>query len=117
MTHTPGSSAHAVAEHALAVILASSRGIIGHNVTSHRGQWRGHPVTLPPELSELTLGIVGPGLIDQALARKAGALGMRVVALGSARFDTRRPHCSGSPGRRRRRNCWRSPTSSRCTVR
>jgi len=97
VTHTPGSNAHAVAEHALAVILAAIRGIIGHNAASHRGQWRGHPVSFPPELSELTLGIVGPGLIGQALACKAGALGMRVVALGSARFDTGRAALLGLP--------------------
>lgn len=95
VTHTPGSNAESVAEHALALMLAATRGIVRHDRAAHMGQWPTPPVTLPPELSELTLGIVGPGLIGQALARKAKALGMTVIATGSNRFDDRRAEAIG----------------------
>ncbi|MDX3767880.1 MULTISPECIES: NAD(P)-dependent oxidoreductase [unclassified Streptomyces] len=87
VTHTPGSNAEAVAEHALAMIMVMTKELLPHHGSAHQGLWRGHPVSFPRELSELTLGIVGPGLIGQALARKAQTLGMTVVALGSRRFD------------------------------
>lgn len=89
VTHTPGSNAEAVAEHALALMFTAIRGIVRHNRGAHTGQWLVHPQALPPELSDLTLGIVGPGLIGQALSRKARALGMTVIAAGSTRFDDR----------------------------
>lgn len=44
--------------------------------------------TLAPalEIAELTLGLVGTGRIAQEVARKAQALGMRVIATGSEHF-------------------------------
>ncbi|MEE1783749.1 NAD(P)-dependent oxidoreductase [Streptomyces sp. SP17BM10] len=79
VTHTPGSNANAVAEFALAQLLALTRDLAAHSERSHRGAW-GAPATPPRELSELTLGIVGPGLIGTALATRASALGMTVQA-------------------------------------
>jgi phosphoglycerate dehydrogenase-like enzyme len=87
VTHTPGANAEAVAEHALALLFAAIRSVVRHDRAAQRGEWPGGPVPLAPELAELTLGIIGPGLVGQALARKATALGMTVIALGSARFD------------------------------
>ncbi|MYR37479.1 oxidoreductase, partial [Streptomyces sp. SID4944] len=57
VTHTPGSNADAVAEFALAQLLTLTRDIRSYDAAAHRGEWRA-PVTPPPELSELTLGIV-----------------------------------------------------------
>lgn len=79
VTHTPGSNANAVAEFALAQLLTLTRDLVIHNERSHRGTW-GAPATPPRELSDLTLGIVGPGLIGTALATRARALGMTVQA-------------------------------------
>ncbi|MFI1842382.1 NAD(P)-dependent oxidoreductase [Streptomyces microflavus] len=79
VTHTPGSNADAVAEFALAQLLALTRGLRSYDEAAHRGEWRA--ATAPPEeLSELTLGIVGPGRIGRALAGRASALGMEVQA-------------------------------------
>lgn len=80
VTHTPGSNANAVAEFALAQLLALTRGLTAHNDASHQGRWRapGGPVV---ELSELTLGIVGLGRIGLALAGRATAMGMTVQGL------------------------------------
>ncbi|MYS83577.1 oxidoreductase [Streptomyces sp. SID5474] len=80
VTHTPGSNANAVAEFALAQLLALTRDLPAHNEAAHRGNWR-TPAAPTVELSELTLGIVGPGRIGLALADRAKALGMRVQGL------------------------------------
>ncbi|MFI9274510.1 NAD(P)-dependent oxidoreductase [Kitasatospora sp. NPDC052896] len=82
VTHTPGSNADAVAEFALAQLLTLSRNLAVHNSHSHRGVWRGAPAGQPRQLAELTLGVVGFGLIGRALARRARALGMPVLAHG-----------------------------------
>ncbi|MEV1088606.1 NAD(P)-dependent oxidoreductase [Streptomyces microflavus] len=90
VTHTPGSDADAVAEFALAQLLALTRGLRSHDEAAHRGEWRA--ATAPPEeLSELTLGIVGPGRIGLALAGRASALGMEVQAF------SRRPATTSAP--------------------
>jgi D-3-phosphoglycerate dehydrogenase len=90
ITHTPGSNAAAVAEFALAQLLALTRGLRSYDEAAHRGEWRA--ATAPPkELSELTLGIVGPGRIGLALAGRASALGMEVQAF------SRRPATTSAP--------------------
>ncbi|MFJ4674147.1 NAD(P)-dependent oxidoreductase [Kitasatospora purpeofusca] len=81
VTHTPGSNADAVAEFALAQLLALTRDLAGHNTASHRGDWRS-PAAPARALSELILGILGPGRIGRALAGRARALGMTVQGLG-----------------------------------
>ncbi|MFC8725877.1 NAD(P)-dependent oxidoreductase [Streptomyces bacillaris] len=90
VTHTPGSNADAVAEFALAQLLTLTRDIRSYDAAAHRGEWRA-PMTPPPELSELTLGIVGAGRIGLALAGRAGALGMDVQALARHRDAARAP--------------------------
>ncbi|MFI9785101.1 NAD(P)-dependent oxidoreductase [Kitasatospora sp. NPDC051984] len=80
VTHTPGSNANAVAEFALAQLLALARDLPAHNDAAHQGSWRA-PAAPAVELSELTLGIVGLGRIGLALAARATALGMEVQGL------------------------------------
>ncbi|MEV6979568.1 NAD(P)-dependent oxidoreductase [Kitasatospora sp. NPDC093806] len=80
VTHTPGSNANAVAEFALAQLLALTRHLPASNEAAHRGRWQ-PPAAPAAELSDLTLGIVGLGRVGRALAARAGALGMAVRAL------------------------------------
>ncbi|WP_329457815.1 NAD(P)-dependent oxidoreductase [Streptomyces sp. NBC_01497] len=80
VTHTPGSNASAVAEFALAQLLALTRGLVALNESSHSGSW-GSPGSSVRGLAELTLGIVGLGRTGRALAERAGALGLAVLAL------------------------------------
>ncbi|GAA3503388.1 hypothetical protein GCM10019016_104980 [Streptomyces prasinosporus] len=80
VTHTPGSNATAVAEFALAQLLALARNLPEHNKTAHQGRWSG-PAAPAVELSELTLGVLGLGRIGRALAERAAALGMTVQGL------------------------------------
>ncbi|MFP8959050.1 NAD(P)-dependent oxidoreductase [Streptomyces nanhaiensis] len=77
VTHTPGSNANAVAEFALAQLLALTRNLVAHNEAAHGGRWS-TPAAPAVELSELTLGIAGLGRIGSALAGRAAALGMAV---------------------------------------
>ncbi|MFJ2397356.1 NAD(P)-dependent oxidoreductase [Streptomyces sp. NPDC087843] len=87
VTHTPGSNANAVAEFALAQLLALTRGLTVHNEAAQRGRWIA-PVAPAVELSELSLGIVGLGRIGQALAERATALGMAVQGLSRCPTET-----------------------------
>ncbi|MEV7119523.1 NAD(P)-dependent oxidoreductase [Kitasatospora griseola] len=84
VTHTPGSNANAVAEFALAQLLALIRDLPAHNEALQHGGWR-TPAGPAVELSELTLGIVGLGRIGLALAGRATALGMEVQGLSRHR--------------------------------
>ncbi|URN14102.1 oxidoreductase [Streptomyces radiopugnans] len=77
VTHTPGSNATAVAEFALAQLLALVRNLPAYDEASHRGRWSA-PAAPAAELSMLTLGIAGLGRIGTALADRARALGMTV---------------------------------------
>ncbi|MFF7522094.1 hypothetical protein [Streptomyces pseudovenezuelae] len=56
VTHTPGSNATAVAEFALAQLLALTRNLSKHNEAARHGSWSG-PAAPAVELSELTLGV------------------------------------------------------------
>ena len=84
--NTPGSNATAVAEYVVAQAVFLSRDVSHYNTETHKGHWS--KGSLPPgqEFSELTLGLVGTGGIAQQVARKARALGIKVIATGSERF-------------------------------
>jgi D-3-phosphoglycerate dehydrogenase len=66
-----------VADHALMMILALSRGLERQIATTRSGGWS-LPGDLPRRLSTQTLGLVGMGRTGQALARRAQVLGMSV---------------------------------------
>jgi D-3-phosphoglycerate dehydrogenase len=76
-----GGSPYAPAELTLALILASSRGIVEDAVALRAGAWQ---TTVGIELNGKTLGIVGYGAIGALVARYGHALGMHVVAWGRA---------------------------------
>jgi D-3-phosphoglycerate dehydrogenase / 2-oxoglutarate reductase len=69
-----------VATHALAMILTLNRDLPALDRSVRAGNWHIGAQTVIRRLSELTLGIVGFGRIGEALARRAVALGMTVVA-------------------------------------
>lgn len=84
--NTPGSNATAVAEYVLAQTLFLSRDLDLYSAKTHQGQWSKGLLAPALQIAELTLGLVGSGRIAQALAHKAQALGMKVIATGSERF-------------------------------
>jgi phosphoglycerate dehydrogenase-like enzyme len=76
VTITPGTNEHSVAEHALAMLLALSRGFPLRDRQVRRGEWR--KVALP-RLAGQTLGIVGLGRIGKALAGRVVGLDVRIL--------------------------------------
>ena len=77
--NTPGANAIAVAEHALALMLAMARHIGRANELMHAGKWEKKSLQ-GTELRGKTLGIVGLGRIGMEVARRARAFGMEIVA-------------------------------------
>ena len=78
VTITPSGNFGAVAEHAFGLMLAVARRVvIGANDT-RAGHWRRKQVFIP--LRGSTLGIVGLGRIGRAIAARAKAFDMRVIA-------------------------------------
>ncbi|MGA9811700.1 MAG: phosphoglycerate dehydrogenase [Terriglobales bacterium] len=77
--NTPGANAIAVAEHALALMLAMARHIGRANELMHAGKWEKKSLQ-GSELRGKTLGIVGLGRIGMEVARRARAFGMEIVA-------------------------------------
>lgn len=81
----PGCNHHAVAEMALGMLISLARSIGRADRAMRQGQWvsaRG------VELWGKTLGIIGLGNIGKALALRARAMGMHVLAMDSVRDTT-----------------------------
>src|SRR4051794_7738118 len=82
VTNVPDFCLDEVSDHAMALLLAVARRIVPFASETARGEWapsRGRDL---PRLRGKTLGIVGYGNIGRALAPKAAAFGMRVLAFG-----------------------------------
>src|SRR5256884_5096825 len=77
--NTPGANAVAVAEHALAMMLAMARHLCRANELMHAGKWEKKSLQ-GTELRGKTLGVVGLGRIGMEVARRARAFGMEIVA-------------------------------------
>ena len=80
VVHAPGSNSQAVAEHALALMLACVKHTRRIDQLTRKGDWSPRFDVRNVELGGRTLGIVGIGNIGRRVAKFAGALGMRVLA-------------------------------------
>jgi len=78
VTNTPNAAtvAVAVAEHALALLLALARKIPQLDLRVRNGEWPGGQLT---QLAGRTLGIIGTGAVGIRLARIAEGIGMRIL--------------------------------------
>jgi D-3-phosphoglycerate dehydrogenase len=74
--NTPGVNAHAVAEHALALMLAVTRAIPAMDAAMRAGGW---PRRMLTQLEGKTLGLVGLGAIGTRVAELARPFGMRLL--------------------------------------
>lgn len=79
VVNAPLASTDAVAEHTLALMLALARHLPQADASLRRGEWRKSEF-LGTELGGKTLGLIGLGRIGAAVAERARALGMAVVA-------------------------------------
>jgi D-3-phosphoglycerate dehydrogenase / 2-oxoglutarate reductase len=80
VTNCPGMNSAAVAELAIGLIVACDRRIVDASTDLRAGQWRKKEYGKAHGLRGRTLGIVGVGMIGQAVALAARGLGMRVAA-------------------------------------
>jgi len=80
VSNCPGKNSVAVAELALALILALDRRIADNVVALRAGQWNKKEFSKARGLLGRTLGLAGTGQIGQEVATRARAFGMRVVA-------------------------------------
>jgi len=73
-----GANAAAVAEQALALLLACAKSVVTLNERMHAGHWD-KATHKSVELEGRTVGVIGLGAIGLRLARMADAMGMRVL--------------------------------------
>lgn len=78
VTITPGTNHHSVAEHALAMMLALSRGFPQRDlIVRNNRKWQKQPL---PRFAGSTVGIVGLGRIGKALAQRLPGLQVKTLA-------------------------------------
>jgi glyoxylate reductase len=89
ITHTPNVLTDATADLTMALLLALTRRIIEGDRIVRAGGFAGWApdLLLGTELKGKTLGIAGPGRIGRAVARRAKAFGMSVIAFGRSPRD------------------------------
>lgn len=80
VVYTPGANSRAVAEAAMAFILALSKRIVYWDEQTKTDQWNTRYDSMNDDLEGATLGIVGFGNIGQQLARLATPFDMRILA-------------------------------------
>lgn len=85
-----GANAAAVAEQALALLLACAKSVVALDARMHAGHWD-KATHKSLELGGRTVGLVGLGAIGQRFAKMADALGMRVI--GFDPFAKNLPAC------------------------
>ncbi len=85
-----GANAAAVAEHAIALLLACAKSVVRMNQRMHQGHWD-KATHKSVELNGRTLGLIGLGAIGRRVARVADAMGMKVM--GFDPFATDLPAC------------------------
>jgi len=106
VTNVPSYAAASIAQHVAALILHFTQDVAGHSAAVKAGAWAASPdfAFFTKEISELdgkTLVLVGSGAIGGAVARIAGAFGMRVVRAavpGSPTRAGRAPLADALPG-------------------
>lgn len=84
VTNVPAYSTQAVAQHTMALLLASMSRVQEYDAAVKRGAWENSPdfcffTAGAQEIAGKTLGIIGFGSIGQAVARAAMGLDMRVI--------------------------------------
>lgn len=95
VANVKGYAVNSVPEHAMMMILALSRSLIGYQTDVEQGAWQkanhfcffNHPIE---DLHDKTLGIIGRGVLGAGLARLASGFGMGIMYAG--RRDDKNPH-------------------------
>lgn len=80
VANCPGKNTDAVAELAIGLLIACDRGIADATQAMRQGKWQKKRFGKASGLKTRTLGIIGTGAIGLAVARRAQALEMKIVA-------------------------------------
>jgi D-3-phosphoglycerate dehydrogenase len=80
VNYVPDYCLREVSDHAMALLLALARKVTLSNKLVQSGRWEVPPVTPLRRLEGQTLGLIGFGNIPRALAPKAQAFGLKVIA-------------------------------------
>jgi lactate dehydrogenase-like 2-hydroxyacid dehydrogenase len=78
VSHAPAVNHEDVADHALGLIIAARRQIVAGDRAVRAGEWTPASKTITPSLMDQRLGIVGMGMIGQAVGHRAAAFGMEI---------------------------------------
>lgn len=79
LCNSPGRVAEPVADYTVALILAFNRRISKHDL-SHRKKFVRDVSVVPPLMKELTVGIVGFGIIGSKVAKRLAGFGCKLIA-------------------------------------
>jgi len=82
VTHAPAVNHEDVADHALGLILTARRQILVGDRALRAGDWRMENRLITPSMKGQTVGIVGLGLIGEAVARRVQVMGCGVAWWG-----------------------------------
>lgn len=82
VTHAPAVNHEDVADHALGLILAAGRRIVDGDRVVRAGDWVMEQRLMTPSMRGRRVGIVGLGLIGEAVARRVEVLGCKVAWWG-----------------------------------
>ncbi|MFK7776815.1 MAG: C-terminal binding protein [Gimesia sp.] len=87
VTNVPDYCIPEVADHTMALMLASLRNVAFFHHQTKQGIYNLAAAPLPRRLSSLTMGVFGFGLTGQAVAQRASAFGMQVIATNQSGND------------------------------
>ncbi|MBI4291718.1 MAG: phosphoglycerate dehydrogenase [Betaproteobacteria bacterium] len=87
VTNTPGANSLGVAEHTVALILSLLRQVPQLDRLVRADRWNDGRRLIGGDVEGSTLGLAGFGSIGQLVGRRAGALGMRVIAYDPFQSD------------------------------
>lgn len=87
VTNVPDYCIPEVADHTIALMLASLRNVAFFHHQTKQGNYDLAAAPLPHRVSSLTMGVFGFGLTGQAVAQRASAFGMNVIATNSSGND------------------------------
>src|SRR5437867_8513447 len=90
VTNTPGVLSAATADLTFALILATRRRVVEGDALVRAGEWRAEWANgiVADEVSGATLGLVGPGRVREAVARRAHGFELRALSTPRTRADT-----------------------------
>ncbi len=80
VTNVPDFCVEEVSDHAMALLLACARGVVGFGRATRQGEWNNKSQGELPRLRGQTLGLIGFGNSAHALLPKARGFGLRIIA-------------------------------------